>query len=56
MAEFLQRQWKIERLFAWPYKLKTAITNWKHCAERYAGLAYLAFSMILLCRIIKTAL
>lgn len=56
MAEFLQRQWKIERLFAWPYKLKTAITHWKHCAERYAGLAYLAFSMILLCRIIKTAL
>ena len=53
---FLQRQWKIERLFAWPYKLKTAITHWKHCAERYAGLAYLAFSMILLCRIIKTAL
>ena len=51
-----KRRWKIERLFAWLNKFRKIIIRWEHCAERYTGLVYLALSMILLLRIIKSAL
>ena len=51
-----KRRWKIERLFAWLNKFRKVITRWERCAERYTGLVYLAFCMILLRRIIKSAL
>ena len=51
-----KRRWKIERLFAWLSKFRKVITRWERCAERYTGLVYLAFCMILLRHIIKSAL
>lgn len=48
-----KRRWKIERLFAWLNKFKKAITRWERCAERFTGLVYLAFSMILLRRVVR---
>lgn len=50
-----KRRWKIERLFAWLNKFKKAITRWERCAERFTGLVYLAFSMILLRRVVRIA-
>ena len=50
-----KRRWKIERLFAWLNKFKKAITRWDWCCERYTAFVHLAFSMILLRRIIKAA-
>ena len=55
-GEGYKRRWKIERLFAWLNKFRKIIIRWEHCAERYTGLVYLALSMILLLRIIKSAL
>lgn len=48
-----KRRWKIERLFAWLNKLKKAITRWGKGAERFTALVHLAFSMILLRRVVK---
>ena len=50
-----KRRWKIERLFAWLNKFKKAITRWERSYERFTGLVHLAFSMILLRRVVKTA-
>ena len=50
-----KRRWKIERLFAWLNKFKKAITRWERCVERFTALVHLAFSMILLRRVIKIA-
>ena len=50
-----KRRWKIERLFAWLNKFKKVITRWERSCERFTGLVYLAFSMILLRRVVKTA-
>ena len=55
-GEGYKRRWKIERLFAWLNKFRKVITRWERCAERYTGLVYLAFCMILLRRTIKSAL
>ncbi len=48
-----KRRWKIERLFAWLNKFKKAITRWDWDCDKYTSLVYLAFSMILLRRIVK---
>ncbi len=48
-----KRRWKIERLFAWLNKFKKAITRWDWYYERFTGFVHLAFSMILLRRVVK---
>ena len=48
-----KRRWKIERLFAWLDKFRKAITRWDWCCERHTGFVYLAFSMILLRKVVK---
>ena len=50
-----KRRWKIERLFAWLNKFKKAITRWDWDCDKYTSLVYLAFSMILLRRIVKAS-
>ena len=50
-----KRRWKIERLFAWLNKFRKAITRWERSCERFTGLVHLAFSMILLRRVVKVA-
>ena len=49
-----KRRWKIERLFAWLNKFKKAITRWDWDCDKYTSLVYLAFSMILLRRVVKS--
>ena len=56
MLSRYKRRWKIECLFAWPNKFRKVIPRWELCAERYRGLVYLAFCMILLRRIIRSGL
>ena len=56
MLSRYKRRWKIECLFAWPNKFRKVITRWELCAERYRGLVYLAFCIILLRRIIRSGL
>ncbi len=48
-----KRRWKIERLFAWLNKFKKAITRWDWDCDKYTSLVYLAFSMILIRRVVK---
>lgn len=48
-----KQRWKIERLFAWLNKFKKAISRWDWCCERFTAFVHLAFSMILLRRVIK---
>ena len=47
-----RRRWKIERLFAWLNKFKRVITRWDRCHERFTAFVHLAFSMILLRRVL----
>jgi transposase len=47
-----RRRWKIERLFAWLNAFKRVITRWDRCHERFTAFVHLAFSMILLRRLL----
>lgn len=47
-----RRRWKIERLFAWLNAFKRVITRWDRCHERFTAFVHLAFSMILLRRVL----
>lgn len=47
-----RRRWKIERLFAWLNKYKRVITRWDRCHERFTAFVHLAFSLILLRRVL----
>ena len=48
-----RHRWKIERLFAWLNAFKRTVVRWDRCHERFTAFIYLAFSMILLKRVIK---
>ena len=47
-----RRRWKIERLFAWLNAFKRTMTRWDRFHERFTAFVHLAFSMILLRKII----
>lgn len=47
------RRWKIERLFAWMNKYKRTLTRWDRCHERFTAFVHLAFSMILMRRLLR---
>ena len=47
-----RRRWKIERLFAWMNKYKRTLTRWDRCHERFTAFVHLAFSMILMRRLL----
>lgn len=48
-----RRRWKIERLFAWMNKYKRTLTRWDRCHERFTAFVHLAFSMILMRRLLR---
>ncbi|MDR2744872.1 MAG: hypothetical protein LBB66_06745 [Desulfovibrio sp.] len=48
-----RRRWKIERFFAWLNAFKRAMTRWDRFHERFTAFVHLAFSMILLRRLIR---
>ena len=48
-----KRRWKIERLFAWLNKYKRVITRWDRCHERFTAFVHLAFSMILMRKLLR---
>lgn len=48
-----RRRWKIERLFAWMNKYKRTLTRWDRCHERFTAFVHLAFSMILMRRLLQ---
>lgn len=47
------RRWKIERLFAWLNAFKRVMARWDRFHERFTAFVHLAFSMILLRRLIR---
>ena len=48
-----RRRWKIERLFAWLNAFKRTMARWDRCHERFTAFVHLAFSMVLLRRVIR---
>lgn len=48
-----RRRWKIERLFAWLNAFKRTMTRWDRFHERFAAFVHLAFSIILLKRVVN---
>jgi transposase len=47
------RRWQIERLFAWLNTFKRSMVRWDRFHERFTAFVHLAFSMILLRRVIR---
>lgn len=47
------RRWKIERLFAWLNSFKRTMARWDRLYEHFTAFVHLAFSMILLRRVIR---
>lgn len=47
------RRWKIERLFAWLNSFKRTMARWDRFHEHFTAFVHLAFSMILLRRVIR---
>lgn len=48
-----RRRWKIERLFAWLNTFKRIMARWDRFHEHFTAFVHLAFSMILLRRLIR---
>jgi len=48
-----RRRWKIERLLAWLNAFKRTIARWDRFHENFTAFVLLAFSMILLRRVVK---
>lgn len=48
-----RRRWKIERLFAWLNTFKRTMARWDRFHQHFTAFVHLAFSMILLRRVIK---
>lgn len=47
------RRWKIERLFAWLNAFKRTMARWDRFHENFTAFVHLAFSMILLRKVIR---
>jgi transposase len=48
-----RRRWRIERLFAWLNAFKRTMARWDRFHENFTAFVHLAFSMILLRKVIR---